>query len=164
MAEKSKEIPKQIKSSYSAKHRSLHPEKWKETLEQFRMRHRIRRNAEAREAYAKNSEKGRARTKQWRERNPEGVRAHAMTRWARKKGSSGSYTVEDIRFLFEAQKGRCINCLASLNEAYHVDHVQPLSRGGLNVRSNLQLLCPPCNLSKHALDPFEWAQRNGRLL
>lgn len=157
-------VPPERQAAYSARWREAHTERWQEVLTRYRARHRIRRNSEARDRYATDPANGRARTKRWRERNPEGVRAHAMTRLALKKGSSGSYTATDVQELYAAQKGKCPNCRISLKRGYHVDHVEPLARGGLNVRSNLQILCPPCNLSKHASDPIEWAQRNGRLL
>ena len=61
--------------------------------------------------------------------------------------------------------GKCPNCKAKLAlTGHHLDHITPLSRGGLNVDGNVQLLCPPCNLTKAAKDPIEWAQQNGRLL
>jgi 5-methylcytosine-specific restriction endonuclease McrA len=41
-------------------------------------------------------------------------------------------------------------------QSYHIDHMIPLSRGGSNWPSNLQLLCPRCNLSKHAMTDEEW--------
>ncbi len=43
--------------------------------------------------------------------------------------------------------GRCLRCGAS---GVTVDHVVPLSRGGRNDPSNLQLLCGPCNSAKGA--------------
>lgn len=157
-------VPKSIKNSYAAKWRKINSTSYHESQENFRIKHQQRRNLDARKRYAENKEKERARVKLWREKNPEGVRAHAMTRLALKKGSSGSYTYSDVQDLYDLQKGNCLNCLISLKGKFHVDHIQPISRGGMNVRSNLQILCAPCNLSKHALDPFEWAQRNGRLL
>jgi hypothetical protein len=44
-----------------------------------------------------------------------------------------------------------------LHKRYHVDHVMPLSKDGLHDKDNIQLLCPKCNLSKAAKDPYEWA-------
>jgi len=34
--------------------------------------------------------------------------------------------------------------------ALHVDHQQPLSKGGTNVEENLWILCEDCNLAKGA--------------
>lgn len=48
--------------------------------------------------------------------------------------------------------GRCRSCLCILNQnsRWQIDHVVPLSRGGTNARSNLQLLCAGCHASKTA--------------
>jgi 5-methylcytosine-specific restriction endonuclease McrA len=51
-----------------------------------------------------------------------------------------------------------------LKAGFHVDHKIALANGGTNDRSNIELLCPPCNLRKHAKDPIVWARENGRLL
>lgn len=47
-----------------------------------------------------------------------------------------------------AQAWRCVYCLTDLLRGYHLDHATPVSRGGNNDPDNLQLLCPPCNISK----------------
>lgn len=125
---------------------------------------REKRRAQSRVTHALNPERGRAKAAMWRALNPAGMRAHAMARHARKRGAVGSYTANDIEALFVAQASKCANCRKSLKSAYHVDHKQPLSKGGRNDRTNIELLCPTCNMRKHASDPFEWAQRNGRLL
>lgn len=97
--------------------------------------------------------------------NPERARIAARNRRAAKKRATGSYTADDVTDLLKAQHGRCAYCRADLRKLkYHVDHITALSRGGSNYRRNLQLTCPPCNLSKHAADPIEFAQRTGRLL
>ena len=40
----------------------------------------------------------------------------------------------------------------------------PLARGGKHEASNLQLLCPPCNMSKNAKHPIDFMQQRGFLL
>ena len=70
-----------------------------------------------------------------------------------------------ISTLMKLQKGRCANCHVDLIEAgKHLDHIVPVSKGGLNVQKNVELLCPTCNLKKKAKDPIDWARQNGRLL
>jgi 5-methylcytosine-specific restriction endonuclease McrA len=61
----------------------------------------------------------------------------------------GSYGAGDVVQLYRLQGGRCVMCGRDLRvTGYHVDHVVPLARGGLNVKENLQLLCPKDNLRK----------------
>ena len=64
------------------------------------------------------------------------------------------------------QGGKCAHlwCRKNLKDGYHVDHRIALARGGSNDKKNLQLLCPPCNIKKHAKDPIDFAQQNGMLL
>jgi 5-methylcytosine-specific restriction protein A len=40
------------------------------------------------------------------------------------------------------------NCAACGRPAEHVDHIQPIARGGTNHPGNLQALCASCNLVK----------------
>lgn len=42
---------------------------------------------------------------------------------------------------------------------HHIDHVVPLSRGGLSVLSNLVVACYACNASKRDKLVEEWASR-----
>lgn len=81
-----------------------------------------------------------------------------------RRSAEGSYTKEDIEFLFESQRGKCINCMKSIKGGYHIDHIYPVTKGGTNYPHNLQLLCQHCNCTKNAKDPIDWAQENGRLL
>lgn len=89
---------------------------------------------------------------------------HAHRRRSRALEAGGSWTTDQIDALFKKQRGRCACCREKLGTSYHRDHIVPLSLGGSNDISNIELLCPQCNIKKGALDPLEWARRNGRLL
>jgi 5-methylcytosine-specific restriction endonuclease McrA len=107
-----------------------------------------------------------ANSKAWRQANPEWFRELRRQRRLRKRNAEGSHTGEEIKQLFAKQRGRCANpaCHRSIKDGYHVDHIMPLVLGGSNWISNIQLLCPTCNLKKRAKDPIKWAQENGMLL
>lgn len=113
---------------------------------------------------ADNPDKARAHQKAWRSANPEKSRALDRNKRAHRRAAEGRHTAADIAALLSKQGGKCGFCSKKLTASYHVDHVQPLAKGGSNWPSNLQILCPPCNLSKHAKDPIIFAQENGRLL
>ena len=114
----------------------------------------------------RNRDKINARDARRRKDRPELSRLYASKRRARKIAAGGSHTIEDIEKLLRVQKHRCANprCRKSIRKKYHVDHVIPLARGGSDDKTNLQLLCIPCNLIKGAKDPIVWAQQNGMLL
>ena len=112
--------------------------------------------AKNREWRAANLEQHRAQCRQWAKDNPQAMRAIVAKRRATKAGAEGSYTADDVAKMLVQQGGRCNACRRAMG-AFHVDHRQPLSRGGSNWPANLQLLCPPCNLSKGDKTPDEWA-------
>lgn len=91
---------------------------------------------------------------------------HHRTRRARKIGSEGTHTLEDIAEQLKRQKYKCAECGVSVRKkgSRHVDHIMPLSLGGTNWPWNIQILCPTCNLSKGAKHPLEWAKTRGRLI
>lgn len=99
---------------------------------------------------------------------PEKMRAINRAKEARRRdrlsGYGGGYTSDQIEALKRTQRFKCANCLASIRKRYHADHVLPIALGGHGAISNIQLLCPPCNLAKGAKHPVDWAQENGRLI
>jgi len=113
---------------------------------------------------AKNSKKNVARANAWRIANPDKRRSYYHNREARKAGNGGTHTAADIHNLLTLQKSKCACCRKSIKHGYHVDHIVPVCRGGANDKSNLQLLCPPCNMTKNAKDPVDFMQSRGLLL
>ena len=91
---------------------------------------------------------------------------HSIARKLRKR-AVGNHTKVEVAELLLRQGGRCANiaCRAVLStvkgDKFHKDHIQPLSKGGSDYIENIQLLCQPCNLKKHAKMPDEWADENG---
>lgn len=84
---------------------------------------------------------------------------------ARKRNAKGEHTLSRINDLHREQKGKCVYCNIDLQQSgYHVDHIIPLARGGSNWASNIQLLCPNCNIKKGAKDPYLWAVAHWRLI
>jgi len=114
--------------------------------------------------HAANPDKRRASAAAWHAANPGKVRAIRANRRARKRNAEGTHTAADIETLLTLQKGKCACCKTDIKDGYHVDHIMPLVRDGSNDRHNLQLLCQPCNLSKHAKHPIDFMQQLGFLL
>ena len=73
-------------------------------------------------------------------------------------------TPESVADRLEKQRGKCLVCRKDIRIGYHLDHVIPLAKGGPSTLSNLQLLCPHCNVTKHAKDPVDFMQERGFLL
>lgn len=88
--------------------------------------------------------------------DPEAVRAfkrergHAGYVPKRSKGDLTRYArAIPARFrsaVLARDKHRCRQCGST--DDLHIDHILPVSRGGLTVLDNLQTLCAPCNLRK----------------
>jgi 5-methylcytosine-specific restriction endonuclease McrA len=114
--------------------------------------------------YAANKARIVQRVAEWNALNPDGPRTRGRNYRAKLYAAEGNHTREEIKALHEKQNGRCVYCYRRLGEEYHADHIVPLSRGGSNWISNIQLTCGPCNNRKRATDPIEYARRIGRLI
>lgn len=121
---------------------------------------KARRNKASSAWYSNNKERAAISHKAWRKANPNASNTIWQNRRARKESAEGKYTVADVEELFDKQKGRCIGpvCNKMFDDTIEctVDHKVPLSRGGTNWPSNLQLLCRPCNSQKHDKTDGEW--------
>lgn len=62
----------------------------------------------------------------------------------------------DIPAILAKQHGKCVGCQSDIRQRYTIDHVIPLSRGGTNQKTNVQLMCSSCNSSKQSKTMEEW--------
>lgn len=118
--------------------------------------------------YANNREAIKERVATYQKANPEKTRllhrVKANRRRARLREAGGSFARADVGRLLDLQRCRCANCGVCLKAGYHIDHKQPVAKGGTNHPDNIELLCPPCNMRKSDKLPHLFAQENGRLI
>lgn len=111
--------------------------------------------------HRENREQKREYIRNWRAANPERLRAQLGNRYAIRRAAEGNYTHLDVARLITKQDGLCAICGVAFGNKYHVDHIMPLTLGGSNWPENLQITCPPCNISKGNKHPDEFlAARN----
>jgi 5-methylcytosine-specific restriction endonuclease McrA len=115
--------------------------------------------------YAANSDRSKAASRAWVLRNPERRQAVAQSyKHRRRTAEQGGITGPELAAWKKAQKKVCHWCGCKCDKRFHVDHIQPLSKGGEHAVTNLCIACPTCNLRKSARDPIEFAQSLGLLL
>lgn len=61
---------------------------------------------------------------------------------------SGHVTSQELSRFIDNELHVCTYCQKPLSSSYHIDHIEPLAKGGKHILSNLALACPSCNLSK----------------
>lgn len=115
---------------------------------------RIERNRrKARNFYLKNAEKVREKTAKYSRENPE-KRSEYRANWRlRRYGQTEHYdalhAADKIRKLKAGLFGTCPYCKNEFPmKVLTIDHILPLSKGGIHIASNLTLACRSCNSSK----------------
>jgi 5-methylcytosine-specific restriction endonuclease McrA len=117
----------------------------------------------------KNKESHRAAIKRWREKNREHAKAVESERarrrffhtraknsvWRTKNGDVAEIRTA-IFWLWHKQRGRCALTGKRLDRTAELDHIIPVSKGGLNHPSNLQWLSPEVNQCKNDLTEQEF--------
>lgn len=93
-------------------------------------------------------QKRNAASKQWHRLNPDKRAASYHKRRAVIK-TEGSLTGQELRVI-RLRDTTCFYCRGPLNNngRGHIEHLTPLSRGGLHVASNVVIACVACNLKK----------------
>lgn len=57
-------------------------------------------------------------------------------------------TIKQWEFILSLFDNKCACCFAETKLT--IDHIMPISKGGLDIITNVQPLCPSCNSKKHA--------------
>lgn len=103
----------------------------------------------ARRSNARHPDRIAARNKRYREANYDVIYANIAKRRAQMSNvESAPYKRSEI---YGRDGGRCKICGCEVPNAprgFHIDHVVPVSLGGPDIPSNVQVACPPCNLRK----------------
>lgn len=155
------EANKERAREYDREYREKNRERILARRRAYHAAHREKENARRRKNNERNREQKREYNRQWQRNNRDLNLAGSQRYRARKRGAQGTHTAEDLRLIYESQKGLCWWCEKPVGDSYQVDHRIPLSRGGSDNPENLVIACPACNQSKRDKMPGEWI---GRLL
>lgn len=138
-------------SAYRKKQRAKDPEKTKAFDKARHQKYKEKNRVVWREYARKHRDKFRAGSRKWRIENPEKVHDNRTRYRTKMRTNATRLTRGTIKRLKTLQNGLCAHCKIDLEKSgHHLDHIIPISKGGLHCDSNVQLLCPPCNLSKGA--------------
>lgn len=165
------------------------PDKFRKAAVDSYYRNRVRKLEQRRKNYAENREelaakaleshkRNYATTRKWRAANKDRVAKynrefslrhpghhipHRHLRRARKVGAHGEKLARGYRErLMVVQKSICPYCSVDLKFVKsHLDHIIPLSRGGVHAERNLQWTCRACNQKKHNKHPLDFAAEMG---
>lgn len=107
-------------------------------------RHRDKRVAENAAWRAANRDRVRENIKRWRIENREHSNLTSRLKKQRRR-AAGNLSRADWALVISVYGNACLSCGGS---EVTIDHVTPISRGGLNEIENVQPLCGPCNSSK----------------
>ena len=126
-------------------------------------RSRIQRYKEKRRAYYEaNKDRFREWNKEWRKKNREKIKIRDMKRRAKKYASGGSFSVEDfqvclLQHKIKANQYYCHWCKRAMSRnEITLDHVMPLTLGGIHTKENIVIACRSCNCSKGKKHPDIW--------
>lgn len=114
--------------------------------------------------HARNRQRNIENAKRWIARNPEKRRIVAMNYKAKRRAQEGvGVSTGELSAWAAAQRKCCYWCGVACKDSYHIDHYEPLAKGGAHELHNLVIACPSCNFSKSAKDPYQFAAQVGRL-
>lgn len=160
--EKNREKVRESKAEYYQK-KKLCPE-WQKRQRKLREENKAVKARYDKQYRASTPDQQAAWSKAWAEKNKAKVKAIKHNYKARRRAQEASgVSSKELAAWAESQEKRCYWCSDKCANNYHVDHYTPLSRGGKHELENLVIACPPCNITKNAKDPYQFANERGRL-
>lgn len=147
---------------------AANPDKVRDKASRYRQRHPERVKA-AQEKYDQKPEsalrfvkyrqgKGKSYKQSWKSANKSRVRLQGQMDSSRRRARLAGNGIYEIS---PKDKRRLMtnSCAECDGPGQHIDHIIPISRGGRHAIGNLQMLCAPCNQSKHNKLTVEWRAR-----
>lgn len=137
---------------------------WQAKQKAIRVRTRDEKSAYDKKYRAARPEQSARNAIAWVIRNPDKRKTISKAYKARRRSQeAGGDSTAAIHAWEMAAEKVCYWCQKQCEEKYHVDHYEPLARGGRHVIANLVISCPGCNVKKNAKDPYAFAASLGRL-
>ena len=115
-------------------------------------KHRDTRIPQMNDWYANNTDKKAKQQKEWASNNQDKVNSFSAKRRAMKKEATAEDADPKLIEQFYTEAKTMTNATGI---QFHVDHVVPLSQGGLHHQDNLRVISYSDNCSKSARDPSE---------
>jgi len=152
---------------YNLKHKIEHRKsqkkyylKQEKYYENYRKTHCQDRKKCVRKWRKENPERIKITNKKWVKNNPDKIREYNFKR--KINGTIEKGVVDRVINANILKYGSiiCEKCEKECLDNYHIDHIIPISKGGNNDYSNLQILCAHCNLVKH-VDIADYRQNIG---
>jgi 5-methylcytosine-specific restriction endonuclease McrA len=143
-------------SSYRKKYYSEHQEKARQNALVWNKNNRERKNSYLRIWKKKNREQVNLKNRIYYQQNPVKFRDKAnKRRLIIKQTADGTVTMKTLEGLYSQQNYKCNECGTDISLKRDMDHIIPLSRGGLHTISNIQWLCVECSRRKGNKLPSE---------
>jgi len=125
------------------------PEKFRQKSNNYNKKHKKEKSAYLRRWRANNAE----HMREWeRNRYHNNMDVNLKKKERARQKRFGDVNINEI---FERDGNICCYC-KDTKGPFHIDHMIPLSRGGLNALDNLTVACKTCNLRKHTLTAEEF--------
>jgi len=92
--------------------------------------------------------------------DPEKLRPYvqSMNQRAKAKGINGTILIAHLQDVINSSGGTCAWCGKGIvNEAFEIDHIESLDKGGMHHIDNLAVTCISCNRRKSTKSPVKFA-------
>jgi hypothetical protein len=141
---------------YHRKYRAEKPDLGRRTSRRHYRKHRLREIARVSRWRKLNAEFVNAYERLWRKANGKNTEYWRNRRAARKAAPTIPFTAEQLRAKVQYWGHKCWICGGSYEA---IDHVKPLTKGGIHAVCNLRPVCNSCNSQKRNKWPFRPAFR-----